>query len=57
LALDLGGTNFRILLIELGDKNYFHMDFETFKVPSQIQTGKGTEVIKYSFVINLLIIR
>jgi len=52
LALDLGGTNFRVLLIELGDKNHFHMDFETFKVPSQIQTGHGTEVIKYSLVIN-----
>ncbi|KAF0760552.1 hexokinase type 2-like [Aphis craccivora] len=47
LALDLGGTNFRILLIELGDKNYFHMDFETFKVPSQIQTGKGTELFDH----------
>jgi len=52
LALDLGGTNFRVLLIELGENNQFHMDFETFKVPSQIQTGKGTEVIKYSLVIN-----
>uniref|UniRef100_A0A2S2PT44 Phosphotransferase n=1 Tax=Schizaphis graminum TaxID=13262 RepID=A0A2S2PT44_SCHGA len=47
LALDLGGTNFRVLLIELGDKNHFQMDFETFKVPSQIQTGKGTELFDH----------
>ncbi|KAL5237765.1 hypothetical protein ACI65C_005175 [Semiaphis heraclei] len=47
LALDLGGTNFRVLLIELGEKNYFHMDFETFKVPSKIQTGKGTELFDH----------
>ncbi|XP_025190959.1 hexokinase type 2-like [Melanaphis sacchari] len=47
LALDLGGTNFRVLLIELGEENHFHMDFETFKVPSQIQTGKGTELFDH----------
>ncbi|XP_060845114.1 hexokinase type 2-like [Rhopalosiphum padi] len=47
LALDLGGTNFRVLLIELGDKNHFHMDFEIFKVPSQIQTGHGTELFDH----------
>ncbi|XP_022160235.1 hexokinase type 2-like, partial [Myzus persicae] len=47
LALDLGGTNFRVLLIELGENNQFHMDFETFKVPSHIQTGKGTELFDH----------
>jgi len=52
LALDLGGTNFRVLLIELGENNYFHMDSEIFKVPAHIQTGKGTEVIKYNLIIN-----
>lgn len=51
MALDLGGTNFRVLLIELGENNYFHMDSEIFKVPAHIQTGKGTEVIKYNLVI------
>ncbi|XP_050420858.1 hexokinase type 2 isoform X2 [Adelges cooleyi] len=47
LALDLGGTNFRVLLIELGENNYFHMDSEIFKVPEYIQTGKGTELFDH----------
>ncbi|XP_050057486.1 hexokinase type 2 isoform X3 [Aphis gossypii] len=47
LALDLGGTNFRVLLIELGENNYFHMDSEIFKVPAHIQTGKGTELFDH----------
>ncbi|VVC36906.1 Hexokinase, N-terminal,Hexokinase, binding site,Hexokinase,Hexokinase, C-terminal [Cinara cedri] len=47
LALDLGGTNFRILFIELGENEYFHMDSEIFKVPSHIQTGKGTELFDH----------
>ncbi|KAL4104931.1 hypothetical protein QTP88_020207 [Uroleucon formosanum] len=47
LALDLGGTNFRVLLIELGENNYFHMDFEIFKVPNHIQTGKGKELFDH----------
>lgn len=51
LALDLGGTNFRVLLIELGENNYFHMESEIFKVPAHIQTGKGTEVIENIYLI------
>ncbi|XP_003242238.1 hexokinase type 2 isoform X1 [Acyrthosiphon pisum] len=47
LALDLGGTNFRVLLIELGENNYFHMDSEIFKVPAHIQTGKGSELFDH----------
>ncbi|VVC35408.1 Hypothetical protein CINCED_3A007830 [Cinara cedri] len=47
LALDLGGTNFRVLLIELGENSYFHMDSEIFKVPAHIQTGKGTELFDH----------
>lgn len=47
LALDLGGTNFRVLLIELGENNYFHMDSEIYKVPEHIQTGKGTELFDH----------
>lgn len=56
LALDLGGTNFRVLLIELGENSYFHMESEIFKVPAHIQTGKGTEVIKNVYVICWFII-
>ncbi|XP_025412911.1 LOW QUALITY PROTEIN: hexokinase type 2-like [Sipha flava] len=47
LALDLGGTNFRVLLIEMGENNYFHMKSDIFKVPAHIQTGKGSELFDH----------
>lgn len=50
LALDLGGTNFRTLLIELGENNFFRMKSEIYSVPPSIQTGEGTEVIKYYLI-------
>jgi len=40
LALDLGGTNFRVLLIELGE--VFHMDSKIYAVPQDIMIGPGT---------------
>jgi len=40
LALDLGGTNFRVLLIELGEK--FTMESQIFAVPHDIMVGPGT---------------
>ncbi|XP_045623070.1 hexokinase type 2 isoform X2 [Procambarus clarkii] len=39
LALDLGGTNFRVLLIELGDK--CTMDSRIYAVPQPIMVGPG----------------
>ena len=42
LALDLGGTNFRVLLIELGE--VFHMDSKIYAVPQDIMIGPGTGV-------------
>jgi len=43
LALDLGGTNFRVLLIELhGDE--FRMDNEIFSVPQEVMLGTGEGV-------------
>ncbi|KAK3889280.1 hypothetical protein Pcinc_006704 [Petrolisthes cinctipes] len=39
LALDLGGTNFRVLLIELGDK--CSMDSRIYAVPQPIMVGPG----------------
>jgi len=46
LALDLGGTNFRVLLIELhGDQ--FLMDNEIFSVPQEIMLGSGEELFDY----------
>lgn len=40
LALDLGGTNFRVLLIELNDGN-FQMKSKIFAVPQNIMIGPG----------------
>lgn len=40
LALDLGGTNFRVLLIQLGEKN--SMDSRIYAVPQDIMIGPGT---------------
>lgn len=43
LALDLGGTNFRVLLIDLkGDK--FHMENEIYAIPKEIMHGSGEQV-------------
>lgn len=43
LALDLGGTNFRVLLIDLkGDK--FHMENEIYAIPKEIMLGSGEQV-------------
>lgn len=40
LALDLGGTNFRVLLIELNDGD-FQMKSKIFAVPQNIMIGPG----------------
>ena len=44
LALDLGGTNFRVLLIELGPGGKFLMESKIFAVPQRIMLGSGTGV-------------
>ncbi|XP_057365081.1 hexokinase type 2-like isoform X1 [Daphnia carinata] len=41
LALDLGGTNFRVLLIDLGP-HIFHMESKIFAVPQSVMLGPGT---------------
>lgn len=43
LALDLGGTNFRVLLIELGD-SHFEMKSKIFAIPQHIMLGSGEQV-------------
>ena len=43
MALDLGGTNFRVLLIELDDGD-FKMESRIFAVPHHIMTGSGKDV-------------
>lgn len=47
LALDLGGTNFRVLLIELGDNDGSRMKSEIYRVPTNIQTGTGVELFDH----------
>lgn len=46
LALDLGGTNFRILLVNLDeDKDHpIKIDQQSYFVPKSIMTGNGTDV-------------
>ena len=44
LALDLGGTNFRVLLIDIGENKQFSMDSKVFAIPKEIMTGTGDEV-------------
>jgi len=44
LALDLGGTNFRVLLISLAEGSHFHMDSKIYAVPKDIMLGHGTGV-------------
>lgn len=43
LALDLGGTNFRVLLINLHSKKSTAKS-KTYRIPRNIMTGTGTEV-------------
>ena len=38
LALDLGGTNFRVLLVDIGEDKQFSMDSKIFPIPSEIMT-------------------
>ena len=45
MALDLGGTNFRVLLIDIGEKKQFKMESKVFAIPKEIMIGTGDEVI------------
>ena len=57
LALDLGGTNFRILLVNLDeDKDHpIKIDQQSYFVPKSLMTGNGTDVsnIRNKKIINL----
>jgi hexokinase len=44
LALDLGGTNFRVLLITLEGEAKTSMKSKIYRVPDNIQKGTGTAV-------------
>ena len=41
LALDLGGTNFRVLLMEIGEEKRFEMDSQIFSIDQNLMVGTG----------------
>ncbi|KAI5747635.1 hypothetical protein M8J77_016819 [Diaphorina citri] len=45
LALDLGGTNFRVLMIYAGEK--FRMEHKTYPISPEIMTGPGEQLFDY----------
>lgn len=47
LALDLGGTNFRVLLIEIGENQKFIMEFEAYPIPKDVMIGTGTQLFDH----------
>ncbi|KAE8741718.1 hypothetical protein FOCC_FOCC012768 [Frankliniella occidentalis] len=46
LALDLGGTNFRVLLIHLG-QNHFDMQSKIYAIPQSIMIGSGEQLFDH----------
>lgn len=55
LALDLGGTNFRVLLIEL-DGQLFDMKSKIYAIPMNIMLGSGEQVCRYLLFCNYYLI-
>lgn len=47
LALDLGGTNFRVLLIHLKDENDFEMLSKIYAIPQSIMLGSGEQLFDH----------
>lgn len=47
LALDLGGTNFRVLLIHLGGNNEFQMESKIYDIPDSLKVGAGTKLFDH----------
>lgn len=47
LALDLGGTNFRVLLIHLKGDNEFEMQSKIYAIPQSIMIGSGTQLFDH----------
>lgn len=58
LALDLGGSNFRVLKLQLGLDKFFKMEQEIFECSKELMTGSGEKLFDYianclnSFVIS-----
>jgi len=47
LSLDLGGTNFRVIFMELTKEKEFMMDSKIFAIPQTVMTGPGTELFDH----------
>jgi len=47
LALDLGGTNFRVLLIDIKPERKFKMDSKVFAIPQDIMEGPGHQLFDH----------
>jgi hypothetical protein len=47
LALDLGGTNFRVLLIHLKGESDFEMQSKIYAIPQSIMLGSGTQLFDH----------
>jgi hexokinase len=47
LALDLGGTNFRVLLIHLRAEENYEFQAKIYEIPKAIQVGTGTALFDH----------
>ncbi|XP_037938345.1 hexokinase type 2 isoform X2 [Teleopsis dalmanni] len=47
LALDLGGTNFRVLLIQLKEDHDFQMESRIYAIPQHIMLGSGQQLFDH----------
>ena len=47
MALDLGGTNFRVLCVDIGDNKQFSMQSKVFAIPVDVMTGTGKNLFKH----------
>lgn len=47
LALDLGGTNFRVLLIHLKEEHDFQMESRIYAIPQHIMLGSGLQLFDH----------
>jgi hexokinase len=54
LALDLGGTNFRVLLIDLHGNARVELTSKIFVIPQSIMIGDGKHVCLSGFVFSFL---
>ncbi|CAG0897266.1 unnamed protein product [Darwinula stevensoni] len=47
LALDLGGTNFRVLHVEIGPDGQLKQDSKIYAVPASVMTGRGESLFSH----------